>query len=99
MRLSLQKVVTLAAVLGILVPIVLLIRTLLLGRLFGSTLDLLLYPGFIFLFNESHHSSLYGLAVFALSLVATASLYAIAAMILFGIIRGIVDAWNFARRR
>lgn len=97
-RLSLQRLVTVGAILGILVPIVLLIRTLMLGRLFGTTLELLFYPGSIFLFNVSHHSSLYGLTLFALSLVATAVLYAIGAMILFGIIRGIGGAWNFARR-
>jgi hypothetical protein len=97
-RPSLQRVVIVAAVLGILVPIVLLIRTLMLGRLFGTTLERLFYPGSIFLFNVSHHSSFYGLTAFALSLVATAALYAISAMILFGIIRGVLGAWNFARR-
>jgi hypothetical protein len=57
-RLSLQRLVTVGAILGILVPIVLLIRTLMLGRLFGTTLELLFYRGSIFLFNVSHHSSL-----------------------------------------
>jgi hypothetical protein len=63
-RVSLRRVVAVATVLGILVPIALLVRTLLLGRLFGSTLELLLYPGSIFLFDESRHSSLYGLTAF-----------------------------------
>jgi len=97
-RVSLRTVVAVAAVLGILVPIVLLVRTPLLGRLFGSTLELLLYPGSIFLFDESHHSSLYGLTTFGLSLMTTVALYAFAAMILFGIFRGIVAAWRFVRR-
>ena len=96
---SLRRVVTVATVLGVLVPIALLVRTLLLGRLFGSTLELLLYPGSIFLFDESRHPPLYGLATFGLSLMATIALYALAAMILFGIFRGIVGAWRIARRR
>src|SRR5215813_9015643 len=96
MRVSLQRIVALAAVLGILVPIGLLIRTLLLGRHFGSTLELLFYPGSIFLFNVSRLSSLYGLAAFALSLVITAALYVIAAMIVFVTIRGVMGAWNFS---
>jgi hypothetical protein len=98
-RVSLRRAVAVATVLGVLVPIALLVRTLLLGRLFGSPLDLLLYPGAIFLFYESHHSSLYGLATFGLSLMVTVALYAFAAMILFGIFRGIVGAWRFVRRR
>jgi hypothetical protein len=98
-RVSLRTVVAVATVLGVLVPIVLLVRTLLLGRLFGSPLELLLYPGSIFLFDESRHSSLYGLTTFGLSLMATVALYAFAAMILFGIFRGIVSAWRFVRRR
>ena len=95
MRISLQRIVALAAMLGIVVPIGLLIRTLLLGRHFGSTPELLFYPGSIFLFNVSRHSSLYGLAAFALSLVVSAALYAIAAMILFVIILGVKGRWNF----
>jgi hypothetical protein len=98
-RVSFGRIVAVASFLGVLVPIALLVRTLLLGRLFGSTLELLLYPGSIFLFNESRHSSLYGLTSFGLSLIATAALYAFAAMILFGIFRGIVGAWRFVRRR
>ena len=76
-------------VLGVLVPIALLVRTLLLGCLFGSPLKFLLYPGSIFLFDASRHSSLYGMAAFGLSLMATVALYAFAAMILFAIFRGI----------
>ena|SRR5881394_1960723 len=98
-RVSLRRVVAVAAALGVLVPIALLVRTLLLGRLFGSTLELLLYPGSIFLFDESRHSSLYGFTTFGLSLMATVALYAFAAMILFGILRGIIGAWRFVRRR
>jgi small-conductance mechanosensitive channel len=98
-RISLRSVVAVAAVLGILVPIALLVRTLLLGRLFGSTLELLLYPGSIFLFDSSRHSSLSGLNTFVLSLMVTVTLYVFAAMILFGIFRGIVGAWRFVRRR
>ncbi|HEU5313927.1 MAG TPA: hypothetical protein VFU08_08885 [Candidatus Udaeobacter sp.] len=97
-RVSLRRVVAVATVLGILVPIALLVRTLLLGRLFGSTLELLL-SWVHFLFDESRHSSLYGLTAFGLSLVATVALYAGAAMILFGIFRGIEGAWRFVRRR
>jgi hypothetical protein len=93
-HLLLRRVVAVAAVLGVLVPIGLLIRALLLGRLFGSTLELLLYPGSIFLFDESRHSSLHGLTTFGLSLMATVALYVFAAMILFGIFRGIVSAWR-----
>jgi hypothetical protein len=98
-RVSLRRVVAVATVLGVLVPIALLVRTLLLGRLFGSTLELLLYLGSVFLFDGSRHSSLYGLTTFGLSLMATVALYAFAAMILFGIFRGIVGAWRFVRRR
>ena len=98
-RISLRRVVAVATVLGVLVPIVLLVRTLLLGRLFGSPLEFLLYPGSIFLFDASRHSSLYGLTIFGLSLIATIALYAFAGMILFGIFRGIVGAWRFVRRR
>jgi hypothetical protein len=98
-RISLRRVIAVAAVLGVLVPITLLVRTLLLGRLFGSTMEFLLYPGSIFLFDASRHSSLYGLAIFGLSLMGTVALYAFAAMILFGILRGIVSAWRFVRRR
>jgi hypothetical protein len=96
---SLRRVVAVATVLGVLVPIALLVRTMLLGRLFGSSLELLLYHGSIFLFDASRHSSLYGLTTFGLSLMATVALYAFAAMILFGIFRGIVGAWRFVRRR
>jgi hypothetical protein len=70
-----------------------------LGRLFGTTLELALYPGSIFLFDASRRSSLYGLTTFGLSLMATVALYAFAAMILFGIFRGIAAAWRFVRRR
>lgn len=98
-RVSLRRVVAVATVLGVLVPIALLVRTLLLGRLFGSPLELLLYPGSIFLFDASRHSSLYGLTTFGVSLMTTVALYALAAMILFGIFRGIVSAWRFMRRR
>jgi hypothetical protein len=98
-RVSLRRVVAVASVLGVLVPIAVLVRTLLLGRLFGSTLELLLYPGSIFLFDTSRHSALYGLTTFGVSLMATVALYALAAMILFGIFRGIVGAWRFVRRR
>lgn len=98
-RVSLRRVVAAATVLGVLVPIALLVRTLLLGRLFGSPLELLLYPGSIFLFDASRHSSLYGLTTFGVSLMTTVALYALAAMILFGIFRGIVSAWRFMRRR
>jgi hypothetical protein len=98
-RVSLGRVVAIATVLGVLVPVALLVRTLFLGRLFGSSLDLLLYPGCIFLFNESRHSSLYWLTMFGLSFMATVALYAFAAMILFGIFRGMVGAWRFVRRR
>ncbi|HEU0274520.1 MAG TPA: hypothetical protein VFQ83_08350 [Candidatus Udaeobacter sp.] len=52
----------------------------------ATTLEMLLYPGFICLFNESHQSPRYGLAAFALSLVATAVLFVIGAMIAFGIL-------------
>jgi hypothetical protein len=52
----------------------------------------------MFLFDASRHSSLYGLMTFALSLLVTVALYAFAAMILFGIFRGIVGAWHFVRR-
>ena len=96
---SLRRVVAIGAVLGVLVPIALLVRTLALGRLFGGSLDLLFYPGSIFLFNESRHSIVYGLTAFVLSLVTTVVLYALAAMVLFGIYRGIVGAWRFVRRR
>jgi len=96
---SLRIVVAVATVLGILVPIALLVRTLLLGRLFGSTFELLLYPGSIFLFNVSRHSSLYGLTMFGLSLMATVALYAFAAMILFVVFRAAAGAWRFVRRR
>jgi hypothetical protein len=98
-RVSLRRVIAIAGILGVLVPIAALLRTLLLGRLFGSPLDLLLFPGAIFLFDASRHSSLHGLMVFALSLAATAALYAFAAIILFGIFRGITNAWRFVRRR
>jgi hypothetical protein len=98
-RVSLRSVVAVASVLGVLVPIALLVRTLLLGRLFGNTLELLLYPGSIFLFDESRHWSLYGLTTFGVSLVATVAPYAFVAMILFGIFRGLVGAWRFVRRR
>jgi len=101
-RVSLRRVTAVATVLGVLVPISLLVRTLLLGRPFSvGTLELLFYPGSIFLlfFDQSRHSSLYGLTIFGLSLMATAALYAFAAMILFGIFRCIVGAWRFARRR
>lgn len=98
-RVSLRRVVAAATVLGVLVPIALLVRTLLLGRLFGSPLELLLYPGSIFLFDASRHSPPYGLTTFGVSLMTTVALYALAAMILFGIFRGIVSAWRFMRRR
>ena len=98
-RIPLRVVVAIAAVLGVLVPIALLVRTLALGRLFGGQLDLLLYPGSVFLFNVSRHSSLYGLAAFVLSLTITAALYALAGMILFGIFRSISAARRFVRRR
>ncbi len=95
---SLRKVVAVATILGVLVPIGLIVRTLLLGHVFGI-LDLLLYPGSVFLLNESHHSSLYWPTTFGLSLIATVALYALAAMILFGIFRGIAGAWRFMRQR
>src|SRR5215467_3271106 len=98
-RSSLRRVVAVATFLGLLVPIALLVRTLWLGRLFGGTLDLLLYPGSIFLFNTSRHSSMYGLTMFGLSLIVTIALYAVAAMILFVVFRGILGAWRFVRRR
>lgn len=98
-RVSLRRFVAVATVLGVLVPITLLVRTLWLGRLFGGTLDSLLYPGSIFLFNVSRHSSMYGLTMFGLSLIVTIALYALAAMILFVVFRGIVGAWRFVRRR
>lgn len=98
-RFSLKRAIAIAAILGALVPIALLARTLLLGRLFGSTLELLLYPGSIFLFNQSRHSSVYGLITFGLSLIVTVALYALAGMILFGIFRGIMRACRFVRRR
>lgn len=98
-RISLRRVVAIATILGVLVPIALLVRTLVLGRLFGGQLDLLLYPGSVFLFNVSRHSSLYGLAAFVLSLTITAALYALAGVILFGIFRSIGAAWRFVRRR
>lgn len=98
-RVSLRRVVAVATVLGVLVPIALLVRTLLVGRLFGGTLDSLLYPGSIFLFNTSRHSSVYGLIMFGLSLIVTIALYALAAMILFVVFRGIVEGWRFVRRR
>ena len=99
-RVSLRRVTAVATVLGVLVPISLLVRTLLLGRPFSvGTLELLFYPGSIFLFNASRHSSLYGLTIFGLSLMGTVALYAFAAMILFGIFRGIVGAWRIVRRR
>ena len=96
---SLRKVIAVAIVLGLLVPIALIIRTLLLGRLFGRSLELVLYPGSVLLFDASHHSSLYGLIIFGLSLIITVALYAVTATILFGIICGIVRAWRFVRRR
>ena len=43
-RVSLRRVVAVDSVLGVLVPVALLVRTLLLGRLFGSTLELPFYP-------------------------------------------------------
>jgi hypothetical protein len=70
-----------AAGLGVLVPIALLVRSLLLRRRFGRILELLLYPDSIFLFDESRHSSLYGLTTSGLSLIATVAPYAFAAMI------------------
>jgi hypothetical protein len=96
---SLRRVITVAVILGILVPLLLLLRTLLLGRLFGSPLDLLLFPGSIFLFDASRHSPLHGLMVFGLSLALTSALYASAAIILFGTFRGISGVWRFVRRR
>ena len=87
---SLRRVVAVATFLGVLAPIALLVRMLLLGRLFGGTLDSLLYPGSIFLFNTSRHSSTYGLTMFGLSLIVTIALYALAAMILVVVFRGMV---------
>jgi len=98
-RVSLRRFVAAGAFLGVLVPTAVLVRTLLLGRLFGSPLEFLLYPGSIFLFNPSRHSPLYGLSIFGLSLMGTVALCAFAAMILFGIFRGIVGAWLIVRRR
>jgi len=54
-RVSLRRVVAVASVLGVLVPVALLVRTLVLGRLFGTTLELPFYAGSIFLFDESRH--------------------------------------------
>ena len=73
-RVSLRGVIAVAAVFGTVIPITLPVRTLLLGRLFGTTLELLLYPGSICLFNESRRSSLYGLMAFGLSLMATVAI-------------------------
>ena len=98
-RVSLRRAVTVATALGVLVPIALLVRTLLLGSLFGSSFDLLFYPGSIFMFNESRQWSLYWMTTFGLSLLSTAALYAFAAMTLFGISRGFLSAWRrFVRR-
>lgn len=94
-RVPLRTVVALASVLGVLVPIALLVRTLAFERLFGSTLDLWLYPGSIFLFAESRRSLFYGLTMFGLSLMSTVVLYASAAIILFGFFRGIAGCLAF----
>lgn len=98
-RVSLRRVVAVASVVGLLFPIAVLVRTLWFGRLFGRNSDLLLYPGSIFLFNQSRHSSLYGLITFGLSLIVTVALYVITAIVLFGIFRGISSVWRFMRRR
>jgi hypothetical protein len=98
-RVSLRGVVALASILGVVVPITLLARTRLFPtHLFGS-LELLLYHGSIFLFDESPHSTLFSLSVLALSIMATVALYALAAMILYGIFRSTVRAWRFVQRR
>ena len=98
-RVSLRAVIAVASMLGILVPIALLIRTRLFPmHLFGLS-ELLLYPGSIFLFDESPHSPLFNLAMLVFSIMATVALYALAAMILYGIFRSMVRAWRFVQRR
>lgn len=101
-QVSLKGVVGAASILGVVVPIVLLVRVLALSKhLFGTKLDLLFYPGLIFLFafDQSRQSSLYGLALFGLSIMATVALYALAAMIAYGIACSMIGAWRFLRRR
>jgi hypothetical protein len=89
-RVSLRGVVAVGSVLGLIVPIALIVRSRVMHEPFGLT-ELLLYPGSIFLFDELPHSRLYTIAVFGLSLMATAGLYALAGMIVYGIF------WLFAR--
>lgn len=98
-RFSFRRVIAVAVVLGVLVPMAVLARTLILGRLFGSPLDLLLFPGSIFLFHASSRSAVYGLAAFGLGLAVTVALYGFAAVILFAIFHGLTGVWRFLRRR
>jgi|GEM_PF-3706787 len=94
-----RGVVGVASILGIVVPITLLIRTRLFPmRLFGPT-ELFLYPGSIFLFDESPHSPLYNIAMLSFTIMVTVALYAFAAMIVYGVFRGVVCAWRFMQRR
>jgi hypothetical protein len=66
-------------------------------HLFG-VLELPLYPGSIFLFDESPQSALFSVAMLAFSIMATIALCALAAMILYGIFRGVVGTWQFLQR-
>src|ERR1043165_420033 len=96
---TMRGFVGVSSLLGILIPITLLIRTPLFPmHLFGLT-ELLLYPGSIFLFDESPHSPLYDVAMLTFTIMVTVALYALAAMIVYGIFRGVVYAWRFVQRR
>jgi hypothetical protein len=97
-RVSLRGVVAVASVLGLIVPSAVIVRTRVTHKGFELT-ELLLYPGSIFLFDELPHSRLYTIAVFALSLMATVALYALAGMIVYGIFWLFTRAGRLVQRR
>jgi hypothetical protein len=76
----------------------LIVRTRVTHELFGL-IELLLYPGSVFLFDELPHSRLTTITMFSLSLMATVALYALAGMILYGIFWFFARAGRFVQRR
>jgi hypothetical protein len=98
--LKLKWILFAGATLGLLVPMAFLLRTEYGHYLFGSTLDLCLFPSSIMLMaTENHGHDLFALGILAYSLFLNILYYSIIATLLWCIARVIAAAISWLRTR
>ena len=97
---KLKWILLAGATLGLLVPMAFLLRTEYGHYLFGSTLDLCLFPSSIMLMaTENHGHDLFALSVLAFSIFLNVLYYSLIAVLLWCLVRVFTAAISWVRTR